>query len=44
MKVEKRCANCRRIIIEDYEKWLKENKYSKEIQCPYCLNVESIDD
>jgi len=40
--MEKRCNVCKKTIIEDWKKWLKENKHQAYIQCPYCLNLEEI--
>jgi len=33
---QKSCPNCKKIIVEDWEKFLEESK-EKYIQCPYCL-------
>jgi len=38
----KRCKFCRKIIIEDFEKWLKENKETRYLECPYCFGLEKI--
>jgi len=35
IKLQKRCEFCKKVIIEDFEKFLKENK-EKYIECPYC--------
>ena len=37
-KMSYKCPKCHKIIIEDLEKFLKENK-SKEIECPYCFSI-----
>ncbi|GBE19351.1 hypothetical protein BMS3Abin17_00074 [archaeon BMS3Abin17] len=42
MKNKKTCQKCRKIIIEDWEKWLNLNKDEKYIECCYCGNVEVI--
>ena len=38
----KTCENCKRIIIEDFFEWLKENKHQEYLQCPYCFYLEKI--
>jgi len=40
--MEKKCKNCRLIIIEDYEKWLEDNPKQKYIACSYCGYMEKI--
>lgn len=42
--MEKLCKFCKRVIIEDWEKWLKENPQAVWIQCPYfdCFEMERI--
>jgi DNA-directed RNA polymerase subunit RPC12/RpoP len=37
----KRCKYCNKIIVEDFLKWLEENK-DKYIQCPYCGELEQV--
>jgi len=41
-KLGKICKQCGRIIIYEFEKWLKENKNQTYIQCPYCFYMEKI--
>ena len=36
-KVEIWCKICKKMIIRDYDNWLKENSNEKWIQCPYCF-------
>jgi quinolinate synthase len=36
------CPICRKIIIEDIEKYKEEYPEEKEIQCPYCLEFIKI--
>jgi DNA-directed RNA polymerase subunit RPC12/RpoP len=40
--MEKRCIYCKKIIIEDFDKWLEENKHQEYLQCPYCWGLEKI--
>ena len=40
--IQKNCECCKKIIIEDLEKWLKENKETNYIQCPFCYWMEKI--
>lgn len=40
--MQKICRKCHKIIINDYEKWLEENKEQHWIQCPYCFELEEI--
>jgi DNA-directed RNA polymerase subunit RPC12/RpoP len=40
--MQKRCRKCGRIIIEDFEKYLEENKEQAWLQCPYCFYMERI--
>lgn len=42
--MRKLCKNpeCRKIIIEDLKKWLKENPNVFYLQCPYCYETERI--
>jgi len=42
MKKPHICKVCKKIIIEDFDKWLKENKDTKYIECCYCSNIEKI--
>lgn len=41
-KMQKQCIICQRIIIEDWERWLTNNRYTNEIQCPYCGYIEKL--
>jgi len=36
------CRECMKIVIEDFEKWLKENPETRYVQCPYCYGVAEI--
>jgi DNA-directed RNA polymerase subunit RPC12/RpoP len=36
------CRKCKKIIIEDWEAWLKENQHQAYVQCPYCWHLEKI--
>ncbi len=38
----KSCKKCKRIIIEDFPSWLKNNPQSAYLQCPYCNTLEEI--
>ena len=38
----KKCKFCKRIIIENYEEWLEENKEQRYLQCSYCFELEEI--
>lgn len=38
----KTCKFCKKIIIEDFEKWLEENEQAVWIQCPFCSEMEQI--
>ena len=40
--MNKVCKDCKRIIMEDFEKWLKENPQQEYIQCPLCFGLEKI--
>ena len=40
--MEKKCRKCKRIIVEDWLKWLKENKHQNYIQCCYCFHLEEL--
>ena len=40
--MKKRCKFCERIIVEDWEKWLEENKEQVYLQCCYCWELEKI--
>lgn len=40
--MEKRCLKCKKIIIEDYLKWIEDNPEIKYLQCCYCDYVEKI--
>jgi len=40
--MSKKCKYCKRIIIEDWEKWLEENSEQVYLQCPYCYKMERI--
>ena len=38
---EYKCGACSKIIIQDFEEWLKNNdKKPLYIQCPYCFHLE----
>lgn len=39
---QKRCKYCKKIIVEDWEKWLIENPQQVYIQCNYCYELERI--
>ena len=41
---QKKCKRCGKIIINNYEKWVEENKYITEIMCPYCGFIENSDE
>lgn len=30
------CKRCKKIIIENWEEWIKENPEAEYYQCPYC--------
>jgi len=38
------CKRCKRIIINDFEEWLRKNPDAVYIQCPYfdCMELEKI--
>jgi len=38
----KTCQYCKRIIIEDFPKWIKENPNQEYLQCPYCHHLEKL--
>ncbi len=40
-KIQKQCLVCKKIIIEDWEKYLEKNPNVMEIECPYCGYVEN---
>jgi hypothetical protein len=40
--MEKKCENCKRVIVEDWKKYLEENPEEVWLQCPYCLHMEKI--
>ncbi len=41
-RMEKKCKRCRRLIIKDWVKWLRENKHQHYLQCPYCFQMEKL--
>lgn len=42
--MQKQCGNqdCRKIIIRDWVKYLRENPDVQWLQCPYCFAMEKI--
>lgn len=38
----KTCLICKKIIVEDFEKWREENPESNYLECPYCNYREKI--
>jgi hypothetical protein len=38
----KKCRYCKKIIVENFHKWLKENPKEKYIQCCYCGELEQV--
>ena len=42
---KKICMNekCLKIIVENWEKWLKDNPFDGYIECPYCGYVEKVE-
>ena len=40
--MEKKCKRCKKIIVDDFQRYLNENPNENEIQCPYCGFIEVI--
>jgi len=40
--MQKTCEKCKRVIIEDWEKYLEEYPEEHYIECPFCGFMESI--
>jgi len=39
IKIEKKCPFCKKIMIEDWLKLIKEDPLRKFEQCPYCNSI-----
>jgi len=39
---QKFCKNCKKIIIREWEEFVKKYPFEKQIMCPYCCYIEEL--